>query len=193
MMENFCSKYNLEFRCDQSGLYFFQSFKNDRTTEYTIYSKIFNKFLHGILIKDKKLPDFIFGLDEERIKLFLYSYFKEGGFNCEYNYINKDIQFLLTYFGIYSRIKDKKLFIQKKYETLFYNTFGVEINKNNLEEDFQTLDDEELNCEATKLIYNFKDEYKYKKPKDIKILPEMVIKKIKTNVELNDFISQYIL
>jgi len=195
MIERFCIKYNLEFDCKQQDLYFFQSFKDNKTTTYTIRSKILNTLLRTITFESyyghKCVPDFIFGLDKDYIDLFLYSYFKEGGFQCDFTYLNKDIQFLLTYFGIYSRIVNNKLVIQQKYKDLFNDEIGLEINKNNLEDDFQVLDDLELNEQYTRLLYNFKDEYVNKNANDIKITSDMEIKKINTDSELEDLIFRY--
>jgi hypothetical protein len=149
MIQNLSLKYNLECDCIQSQLYFFQYFKTDRTTQYNIYSKIFTMYLKTLL--NKKVPEFIYGLEYSRIQLFLFSYFLEGGFNCEYDSVNKDIQFLLTYFGIYSRIVNNKLIIQQQYKDLFYDVFGIEICKNNLEDNFHTLDDTVLDQEIYRL------------------------------------------
>ena len=181
MIQNLSLKYNLEFDCIQSQLYFFQSFKNDRTTQYNIYSKIFTMYLKTLLNKNgiKIVPEFIFGLEYSRIQLFLFSYFLEGGFNCEYDSVNKDIQFLLTYFGIYSRIVNNKLIIQQQYKDLFYDVFGIEICKNNLEDNFHTLDDPVLDQEVYRLR---------------KIINVESYEKIKINTyeELNDFIADFI-
>lgn len=180
MIETLCTKYELEFNCIQSGLYFFQSFKDNRTTEYNIRSKIFTKFLVSLIMKDKekRVPDFIFGLDKDIIQLFLFSYFKDGGFNCNCNSVNKDIQFLLTYFGIYSRIVGDKLVIPYDYKELFYDEFGIEINKNNLEDTFHTLDDPELNEEVIRLSKSL-----YKTEEQIKI---------NTYEELDNFLADYV-
>ena len=188
MIESFCLKYDLNFSCAQIGLYFFQSFKNNRTTEFTIRSKIFNMFLKSFLVDGSgliRIPDFIFGLEKDQIELFLSSYFKDGGFTRDYEYLNKDVQFLLTYFGIYSRIVNNKLTIQYKYKDLFHDAFCVEINKNNLEEDFYILDDKELNDECSKLIQNFK------KITDSDIQNTDENKKINTDSELFDLIISY--
>jgi DNA-directed RNA polymerase subunit A" len=186
--EKFCTKYNIDFDYTQKGTYFFQKFKNNQTTIYNIYSRIFSHFLSNICnIKiddfDKTVPEFIYELDNNLIIIFLQTYFMEGGFKNIGSNINKDICFLLTYFGIYSRIKDSKIYIQKKYNNNFHDIFGFSIDKDNLEDDFQTLDDKELNEESTKL-YNFKNE-NIKKSQKIEI-------KINNEKELNKFISDYI-
>jgi len=180
LIETLCIKYKIEFNCIQSGLYFFQSFKDNKTTEYNIRSKIFTKFLMSLIIKDeeKRVPDFIFGLERDSIQLFLCSYFKEGGFDCKYNSVNKDIQFLLTYFGIYSRIIDDKLYIPCEYKNLFYYEFGFEINENNLENTFHTINDHELNEEVTRLSKSL-----YKTGEQIKI---------NTYEDLDNFFADYI-
>ena len=181
IIEKFCLKYDLQFNCNQLGIYFFQSFKNNRTTHYNINSRILYAFITRFLRKDgeKCIPDFIFGLDEDSMKLFLQSYFIEGGFDSEYDSINKDIQFLLTYFGIYSRIVNKKLVIQNQYNHLFYEIFNVKIKEENIEENFHTLDDSLLNKEVIrlqKLIDNIHEEVK-----------------ITTYEELKNFIENFIL
>ena len=180
-LEKFCIKYDLEFDVKQNGNYFFQNFKNDKTTIYSIRSKILSKFIQNICKIDidefdGKVPEFIYGLDNDLIIKFLKTYFSEGGFNKTEKDINKDICFLLTYFGIYSRIKNSKIYIQKKYINKFKCIFDISININNLEEDFQTLDDKELIDETIKLNSNFKKKYN---------------KKIKINndLELDDFMS----
>ena len=173
IIEKFCLKYDLQFNCNQLGIYFFQSFKNNRTTHYNINSRILYTFITRFLRKDgeKCIPDFIFGLDEDSMKLFLQSYFIEGGFDSEYDSINKDIQFLLTYFGIYSRIVNKKLVIQNQYNHLFYEIFNVKIKEENIEENFHTLDDSLLNKEVIrlqKLIDNIHEEVKITKYEELK-------------------------
>ena len=181
MIETLCTKYKLEFSCSQKDLYFFQSFKDNKTTEYNIKSYMFNIFLIYLITKyeEKRVPDFIFGLEKDSIQLFLFSYFRDGGFNCKYNSVNKDIQFLLTYFGIYSRIVDNKLVILYEYKDLFYDEFGFEINKNNLEDTFHTLDDPELNEEVSRLsksLYNTEEQIK-----------------INTYIDLDNFFADYVM
>jgi DNA-directed RNA polymerase subunit A" len=174
--ENFCVNYDIQFTYYQKESYFFQGLKNNKTTTYIAVSSILSKFISNICNInqefEKRIPEFIYGLDINLIYKFLETYFKEGGFDNTGD-INKDICFLLSYFGIYSRIKNNKLYIQKKYNNEFHELFDIKINKNNLEDNFQTLDDEEINKELNKLNYN-------------KNFP-----KINTDTELNEFIIKY--
>ena len=188
ILESFCNKY--EFNCVQTERYFFQFFTNKFSTHFIIISKIFASFVHS-LFKNESIPEFVFGLDEKQLRTFLKTYFKEGGFD-NIGKINEDLSFLLTYFGIYSRIKGDRLVIQQKYKNLFLNEFSIEINEKNIEDDFQVLEDNELNEDATRLIYNFKNEYIHETASDINIEPEMKLEKINTDIDLESFIADYI-
>lgn len=180
IIEILCTKYDLRFDCRQIGLYFFQSFKDNITTEYIIHSQIFDIFLRSLIIKNKerRVPELVFGLEKDRIQLFLLSYFINGGFDCSYNSVNKDIQFLLTYLGIYSRIVNNTLVISSEYKELFYEEIGIEINKNNLEDNFHTINDGELNEEVMRLTKSL-----YKTGEQIKI---------NTYEDLDNFFADYI-
>ncbi len=177
-IKEFCNKYDLVLNFFQKNRYFFQPFIREYQTTYEIHSTIFVTIIRNLCNNNKTVPTCIFGLEIDKICLFLKTYFEEGGLSMS-GEVTNDISFLLTYFGIYSRRNYiGKLLIQKKYYDVFNRTFGVYIDKNNLEDDFQTFGDIELNKEANRVLYEIK-----KEPCDT----------INTEEELENFISNYIL
>ena len=174
-IETLCCKYSLSFNVTQQDKYFFQSLQKDLPVIYTIRSSIFANFIKILTQNCSYIPVFVFGLDKDKLAVFLNTYFTFGGFNVV---CDNDIPFLLTNFGIYSRIVDNFLYIQEKYSSDFKDEFGLHIPKNNLEDNFHTIDDNELNEEVTRLrngLYEFVEEIK-----------------INTYEELDNFIADYI-
>ena len=133
-IETLCYKYSLSFDVTQPDKYFFQSLKKDLSVIYTIRSSIFTNFIKILTQNCSYIPAFVFGLDKDKLAVFLNTYFTCGGFNVV---CDKDIPFLLNNFGIYSRIIDNFLYIQEKYRIDFKDEIGLHIPKNNLEANFK--------------------------------------------------------
>ena len=155
-IKNICDKYSIHYNIIQPGKFFFQSLQNDLAVIYEIESDVFVNFINCLCNNNNIIPDFIFGLKKYKIWLFLNSYFIYDGFNRLGN-INQHITFLLTYFGICSSFKLNKILIQQKYVKYFEHTFDLYVPKNNLEDNFHILDDQELNKETIRLLTKLND------------------------------------
>ena len=159
----FCEKYNIKLDVNYEHNFYLFKPKTNKVT-YILKSNIFNFLLQKILYRDneKIVPQILFTNSKNNIKSFLSTFFFYKGFLTENLDILKDIQFLLLYFGIYSRIVGSKIKIQRKYINLFQLNIGVILDICIIEENFEFLDDKELNQEIKKLteyidLCNFND------------------------------------
>lgn len=176
LMSKYCILFDIKY---ESNLFLDWTFNNNKNVEYCFKTVIFNKFLLKLCYngKNKQVPKFIFGASNHIIKKFIAIFFKMYDFSRIDNLgLLNDIQFLLTYYGIYSRIVKNILKIQCKYVTKFNKIFGIYIPDIILEDDFQLLEDEELNKIATEFF-------------SICVKNDNI--KIKDDIELDIFMKSY--
>jgi hypothetical protein len=142
----------------------------DMYFEHNIVSPILKTFIKS-LFEDRVVPDFVYSLDFEIIKVLVKSWFEVTRFS---SYVNietvNEIRFLLTYLGINSRVVKITnghyyVRIQKKYIPLFENIFGRINGLNIFENDYDETDETEVVDVTWERIVNIElvkeKDYKY--------------------------------
>jgi hypothetical protein len=149
--------------------------KKEYSDFYIFYSKIYKDMLNKLcevqnFQKDKRVPEIIFGTNVNNIKVFIKSWVKEKGYVSDSKKLLEDFVVLFSYFGIYSKILEKKirkpsdkrnkveefsfyrLQINIMYNDIFNEMFDCDIPCFILEEKEYILKDDVLNTLASDIL-----------------------------------------